>query len=246
MNFSSLDKSQISSRRSGLHINGTSYIPEEEGEDRKLLRWSLIAAAIVHGVILLMTFTETQAEVEDVGRPSTGVYVLKPVSFRPPPPKRQEIQPKKPKAKKIPMPDPTPDDPEPILEEIEMELVDSDALEADFAVDIPSTGPPGAGAPGLGEIADVGGEVSPPKRIYGPKPPFTEEARQARVQGVVLLQAIIDTEGNVASVRILKGLPMGLTESAVETVKTWKYEPSTRQGKPVAVRMHLNVGFWLQ
>ena len=246
MNLSSLDTSQQQARRAGLHINGSSYIPEESGEDRKVLRWSLIVAAFVHAIILLLTFTETQAEPEDVGRPSTAVYVLKPVSFRPPPPQRKQIQPKKPKAKKIPMPDPTPDDPEPLLDEIQLELVDSDAIESDFAVDIPSNGPPGAGAPGLGEIADVGGEVLPPKRVYGPKPPFTEEARQARVQGVVLLQAIIDKEGNVVSVRILKGLPMGLTESAVSTVKNWKYEPSTRNGEAVAVRMHLNVGFWLQ
>ena len=246
MNLSSLDKNRQPFKHAGLHVNGATYVPEEPDEDRRVLRWSLLIAAFLHAVFFLMVFTETQAEVEDVGRPSTAVYVLKPVSFQPPPPRRQEIQPKKPKAKKIPMPDPTPDEPEPILEEIELALVDTDALESDYNVDIPSNGPPGAGAPGLGEIADVGGEVSPPKRIYGPKPPFTEEARQARVQGVVLLQAIIDKDGNVASVRTLKGLPMGLTESAVETVKTWKYEPSTRNGKPVAVRMHLNVGFWLQ
>lgn len=246
MNLSSLDKSQQKYKRTGLHINGATYIPDDDGENRRVLRWTFGIALVVHVIVLFMTFSDVQAEPEDVGRPSTAVYVVQQVSFRPPPPQRKEIQPKKPKAKKIPMPDPTPDEPEPILDEIELELLDNDAVESDFAVDIPSDGPPGAGAPGLGEIADVGGDVSPPKRIYGPKPPFTEEARQARVQGVVLLQAIIDQQGNVARVRVLKGLPMGLTESAIETVKTWRYEPSTRDGKPVAVRMHLNVSFWLQ
>jgi protein TonB len=246
MNLSSLDPSQKDTKRSGLHINGATYLPEEDGDDRRVLRWSLAVAAVVHAIFLLMTFTETQAEVEEVGRPSTAAYVLKPVSFKPPPPRQEKIQPKKPKAKKIPMPDPTPDDPEPIVEDVVLELVESDAPESDFAVDIPSNGPPGFGAPGVGEIADIGGAVLPPKAIYSPKPHYTEEARQARVQGMVLLETIIDTQGNVAAVRILKGLPMGLTESAIETVKTWKYQPSTRNGKPVAVRMHLNVGFWLQ
>ena len=92
----------------------------------------------------------------------------------------------------------------------------------------------------------VGGEVAPPERLFGPAPPYTEEARQGRVQGVVILEAIIDAMGNVNDVKVLKGLPMGLTEQAVQTAEEWKFKPATRNGDPVAVFFNLTIRFSLQ
>ncbi|NNE58322.1 MAG: energy transducer TonB [Hellea sp.] len=92
----------------------------------------------------------------------------------------------------------------------------------------------------------VGGDVAAPKAISKPKPSYTEIARKARVQGVVIVQAIIDKNGNVTSVKVLKGLPMGLDENAVNTVKQWKFEPATLNGKPVEVYYNLTVNFTLQ
>jgi protein TonB len=63
---------------------------------------------------------------------------------------------------------------------------------------------------------------------------------------VVLLEAVIDVDGSVVNVRVLKGLPQGLTESAAETAKIWKFEPATRNGQPVAVYLNLTVRFSLQ
>ncbi|MEL7059314.1 MAG: energy transducer TonB, partial [Acidobacteriota bacterium] len=79
-----------------------------------------------------------------------------------------------------------------------------------------------------------------------PDPPYTESARQTRTQGVVILSAIIDGEGNVRNLEAVKGLPGGLTESALETVAQWKFEPALRAGEPVAVRYYITIGFWLQ
>ncbi len=62
----------------------------------------------------------------------------------------------------------------------------------------------------------------------------------------MILQAIIDAMGNVADVQVLKGLPLGLTESAIETVKEWQYKPATLDGKPVAVYLNLLINFSLQ
>jgi protein TonB len=110
---------------------------------------------------------------------------------------------------------------------------------------IPSDAPPSPGPPGPQPLP-VGGNVSAPKRVYSPSPLYTEEARQGRVQGVVLLQAVIDAEGNVTNIDLIKGLPLGLSESAMKTVKEWKFEPARRDGVPVPVYFTLTVSFSLQ
>jgi periplasmic protein TonB len=92
----------------------------------------------------------------------------------------------------------------------------------------------------------VGGEVSPPLRISAPQPQYTELARQARIQGVVIVQAIIDCEGAVTSIKVLKELPMGLTESAVEAISRWRFEPARLNGSPVSVFYNLTVNFRIQ
>lgn len=98
--------------------------------------------------------------------------------------------------------------------------------------------PPAAGPP-----YRVGGEVTRPERISGETPVYTEIARRARVMGVVILEAIIDEQGNVAETRLLKGLPMGLDRAAVEAVRTWKFQPATLKGEPVPVYYVLTVNF---
>ncbi|HXT19958.1 MAG TPA: energy transducer TonB, partial [Thermoanaerobaculia bacterium] len=60
----------------------------------------------------------------------------------------------------------------------------------------------------------VGGEVTPPVKISGADPVYTELARRARLTGVVIVEALIDERGSVTSSRVLKGLPMGLDKAA--------------------------------
>ena len=90
-----------------------------------------------------------------------------------------------------------------------------------------------------------GGEITEPVRVQTPPPDYTPEARRARIQGVVVLDAVIDAEGRVASVKVLRGLPLGLTESAQEAVREWRFEPATLHGVPVAVEFILAVRFSL-
>ena len=99
---------------------------------------------------------------------------------------------------------------------------------------------------GTGEILRVGGEISKPVRLGGSQPAYTELARKARIQGVVIVEAIIDKAGLVTNVRVLKGLPMGLDQSAVDAIKTWRFKPATLNGRPVSVYYSLTVNFRLQ
>jgi TonB family protein len=102
---------------------------------------------------------------------------------------------------------------------------------------------PAQGAPPADEPRRVGEGVTRPEKISGSPPAYTELARRARVTGVVILEAIIDEQGNVTNVNVLKGLPMGLDRAAVEAVQTWKFKPATFEGRPVKVYYTLTVNF---
>lgn len=94
-------------------------------------------------------------------------------------------------------------------------------------------------------IYAVGGEVKPPKRAYTPEPSYTESARRAKKQGTVALAIVITPEGEVHDVEVCKNLEPSLDQEAVETVRRWKFEPATKDGKPVAVHVNVEVSFRL-
>lgn len=92
----------------------------------------------------------------------------------------------------------------------------------------------------------VGGAVLKPEVLVRTEPRYTEVARKARVEGVVILRAVIDERGYVTDVQILRGQPMGLDQAAVDAVKTWRFKPATLHNKPVKVYFNLTVNFTLQ
>ena len=77
-------------------------------------------------------------------------------------------------------------------------------------------------------------------------PQYTELARKARIEGIVIIEAIIDPSGNVTDARVLKPLPLGLDQAALDAVKRWKFKPGTLNGQPVPVIYNLTVNFRLQ
>lgn len=89
----------------------------------------------------------------------------------------------------------------------------------------------------------VGGDVKAPAKIFTPGARYSEAARQGRIQGVVILQVILDRNGTVTTLEVLKELPRGLTAEAIRTVAAWLFEPATRNGQPISVRYNLVVQF---
>jgi protein TonB len=80
--------------------------------------------------------------------------------------------------------------------------------------------------------------------IHQVKPNYPPLARQARIQGTVVLQALISKDGSIQNLRLVSGHPM-LAPAAIDAVKAWKYKPYFLNGEPVEVETTINVNFTL-
>lgn len=65
-----------------------------------------------------------------------------------------------------------------------------------------------------------------PRLLQSVEPEYTDTARKARVGGIVILELTIETDGRVGDARVLKPLPMGLDQKAVEAARQWRYAPA--------------------
>jgi protein TonB len=113
----------------------------------------------------------------------------------------------------------------------------------------PNEGPGAGNGPGVGccsgvfQLGSIG--VSRPVPIYKVEPEYSEEARKAKFQGVVVLSIVIDERGNPTHIKIVRMLGMGLDEKAVQAVSQWRFRPGMKDGKPVAVQAEVEVTFRL-
>jgi len=90
----------------------------------------------------------------------------------------------------------------------------------------------------------VVGEVKPPRLVRRVDPLYPEIARQARVEGVVILEATTDEYGRVRNIRVLRSIPL-LDQAALDAVREWVYEPMDINGRPRAVVFTVTVRFKL-
>jgi protein TonB len=130
--------------------------------------------------------------------------------------------------------------------------VDVPAL--DTSGSIPGTGVPGGTGPVLPDAPQavrpaaavpVGALVTPPVKIRDVSPIYPEAARLARVEGYVIIEAVIGVGGDVQETKVLRPHPL-LTEAAVAAVRQWKYTPTLLGGRPVPVIMTVTVNFTLR
>jgi TonB family protein len=91
----------------------------------------------------------------------------------------------------------------------------------------------------------VGGDVTLPILLNRVEPVYPAVARKARIAGIVIIEAIIDRAGVVKDARVLKPLPFGLDQAAIDAVRQWKFRPGRYHGKPVDVIFDLTVNFRL-
>ena len=118
----------------------------------------------------------------------------------------------------------------------------------------PSLAPPAAPFAGFPEPFDqtaarmqpvrVGGNVRVPTKLRDAKPVYPPEAQAARVQGVVIIEALVDDRGEIANARVLRSIPL-LDSAALSAVSQWRFTPTEVNGMPVAVIMTVTVNFTL-
>ena len=104
--------------------------------------------------------------------------------------------------------------------------------------------PPPAPAARSGPVA-IGGSIKPPARTTYVPPQYPEIARNARVEGVVIIEAIIGIDGRVEQARVLRSKTL-LDEAALAAVRSWVYTPTLLNGKPTPVIMTVTVNFSLR
>jgi protein TonB len=222
--------------------------------------YTIPVSIIVHAVVLVAVILVPLLTSEELPEPTSAVraFFVEPAAPPPPPP------PPPPPAPKAAVQPKTP--PKPVTEapkftapvEVPAEIKPEQGI--DLGVEGGVAGGVEGGVPGgvvggvVGGLPDapppqqavrVGGQIKEPKKVKDVQPVYPDIAKQARVQGVVILECTISPQGRVTNTNILRGIPL-LNESAVAAVKQWVYTPTLLNGVPVPVIMTVTVNFRLQ
>ena len=110
------------------------------------------------------------------------------------------------------------------------------------------TGPAPAHAPqdAKGPVYKPGNGVSAPVVVKEVKPQYTAKAKRAGIQGIVVLECVVETDGSVGEVNVTKSLDEELDQQAVNAARQWRFEPGKKDGKAVRVRITLEMTFSLR
>lgn len=208
-------------------------LAEEETRHRRLLRLGLVAAVSFHLGLLLLPLPQRDVAVAE--REVAPVLHLVPIPPFSPPPPPDTVRVQRPR-RAIPVPEVLL--PEPVGEshEIAVPLVDEPGFIDDIA-------PPPPPAPEPEGPLHVGGPIAQPARLAYVEPVYPPAALKARLPGVVILRVLLGRDGGVREVTVLRPATMGMTESAVEAVRQWRWEPALLDGRPVEVLMTVTVTF---
>jgi len=94
-------------------------------------------------------------------------------------------------------------------------------------------------------IYRVGGDVSSPKVVSKVDPEYTKEARDAKIEGTVVVQTEIHPDGRAHNTHVLRSLDPGLDHNAMDAISQWQFEPGKKDGQPVAVQATIEVNYKL-
>lgn len=212
----------------------------------------------IHAVVLLAVIIVPILTSDELPDPAGAVraFFVEPTAPPPPPPPPPPPAPKAPSAPRTPV--------RPVTEAARFTapIEVPEEVQPEAGIDLGIEGVPGGvegGVPGgvvggvVGGLPDVppptqavrvGGQIKEPKKLKEVKPAYPDIAKQARVQGVVILECTISPQGRVTNVTILRGIPL-LDQAAIDAVKQWVYTPTLLNGVPVPVIMTVTVNFKL-
>lgn len=95
-------------------------------------------------------------------------------------------------------------------------------------------------------VYHVGNGVKPPRSTYQPMPEYDDASRKEKQQGVVVLSLIVTKVGGTRDIKIVQSLSPRLDKQAIKAVSQWRFEPATKDGTPVAVKISVETSFRLR
>jgi protein TonB len=231
---------------------------KQKGTGKKPL--TFIISLIVHGVVIGTVVAASLWFVEEVPEPPIPVqfYAAAPPPPPPPPPPAKPAAPK-PQVKptvvrptEVTAPTVIPDViPQPLAEPEPVPAA-GEGVEGGVEGGVPGGvvggvlgGVKGGTGTDIGTPLRIGGDVKAPILKQRVEPQYPEAARKTRLQGVVILEAVITAEGTVANVKVLKSVNPLLDAAAERAVSQWIYKPATLNGRAVPVYLTVTVNFQL-
>ena len=218
-----------------------------------------IVSVVIHGLLVLLIVVVPLLMSDEIPDPTSVVkaFFVEPTAPPPPPPPPPPPAPKAAVTPKIP--------PRPVETnqqftapvDMPQEIRPEEGIDLGVEGGVPGGvegGVPGGvvggvvgglpDAPPPAQAVRVGGQIKEPKKLKNVAPVYPDIAKQARVQGVVILECTISPQGKVTDVKILRGIPL-LDQAATDAVKQWVYTPTLLNGVPVPVIMTVTVNFRL-
>jgi len=212
------------------------------------IAFSIVAHAIAVGAAIIAPLLAT----DELPAPRTATEFVQVVPVTPPPPpppapRRTTPPTSPPRADAAPLTAPQGIKPEPAIEPVrDAPPVDGGIVSVGDCngcgfVDAAPTPPP----PPPPLVVHVGGDIKPPRKVVDVAPVYPPLARAARVEGIVILEAVIAEDGSVRDVRVLRPQAL-LDDAAIEAVRQWRFTPTLLNGQPVPVVMTITVAFKLR
>lgn len=96
------------------------------------------------------------------------------------------------------------------------------------------------------QVYKIGGDVSAPKVIYKVEPEYTTEARNAKINGTVILSLTINSSGKPGDIKVVRSLDAGLDQNAIAAVSVWRFAPAMKNNRAVSVHANIEVNFRLK
>ncbi|NOZ12410.1 MAG: energy transducer TonB [Acidobacteria bacterium] len=216
----------------------------EAEEDKRTYKIALLIALVFHIILIWVTIPDfgNKNFVEE----KKNEKIMRRVILRPPPEQQMKQLKLQKKMQKIPVPDPTPDKPEPIVPITTNDQTQLNINDNDYIIGVPDAPP----AP-TGPIRD--GTLGLTRPVYDlaqlqSNVVYPELGKKAGMQGYVLLEVVLKKDGKVGRIRVLGGSlrALGFPEAAIRAVKKMKFTPGKLRGQPVDVVLTLTVNFRLR
>jgi periplasmic protein TonB len=221
--------------------------------------YTLPVSVAVHIIVLVVVVVVPLLSSGELPEPTTAVkaFFVEPAAPPPPPPPPPPPAPRAPdRPRPVTTPPPTSTTftaPTDVVEKIEEESIDL-GVEGGVAGGVEGGVAGGVVGGVVGGLPDappptepirVGGNIKDPKKLKHVQPNYPAIARQARVQGVVIVECTISPQGRVVDAKVLRSLPL-LDQAALDAVRQWVFTPTLLNGVPVPVIMTVTVNFTLQ